>query len=759
MAITRVGAVNGITGADPTSLGLQAGDLLVAFAYRDGNNAAPGLASDWNNIANSGANTNSARIAFKYATGPTEGTATWSNATSVVIVVYRGTGQLGIGASSLTGGNSTIINYPALTLTGPEGNSWILGFAGHRSVNTALELPPSGMTNFIVVLDDVDEAVAHDTNGPVTSWSGDTVQVGGTSQGWRSATIEITEELPLAVPVNTVAPAIVGQPIIGSSLSVTTGTWEGEEPITFTYRWRRNGVNTTTTTATFPVFQPRDVGEVYDCVVTATNSLGSTTAVSNSVTVEVGFELVPFSEIRETFDSSLGVYFEDVDVTLEAGRVRLNNVTASVTYGSISTAVIYNFKNTSIVKEVEWPTDYLTARFGSAHVGVTFPAITNSGFYLLRASNVNSFRISFKERKSAATTNIDFTANFADVRFVRLQENNNTISISTSPDNLTWTERDSRTANFRDFPAASEFYAEDTSAFYVYSINSNPPNSPSINPSTIMGENALSWIDVTKGEMFQDTAGTVPAGIGDPVRFVSDGTGSAAFLHPGGTVNPPILRDGYLEFNQGFLRKAVTRPSGALGYGIRVRTPSGLSGTIHRPLVVGGTLSEWYANNPFSIDLNGFLGGLWISEPGIGGLSSTVGSFDSLQTRVSATGVARFARNGEQHPNEPTGISTAASNLVYLGGAGYNFGTQEADPGRFDVVRYYVLDAVPTPEQEAALLEWLENGDPGVEETGTIINYWSGATWLPGELKRWSGDDWLPARLKRRTSSSTWEDV
>lgn len=174
----------------------QAGDLILAFAPRDGSNTLPTLPTgqDWASVlAPVGANTISARVAAKTADGSSETTGTFTSATSLIVEVWRPRPGyvLSIGDAASATGASTTVSYPALTLQDPSGNSVVVGFAAHRSVNTTLESPPTGMINRAAVLDATDEAVAHDTDSGVSSWPLTTKSVGGTSSGWFGATVEI----------------------------------------------------------------------------------------------------------------------------------------------------------------------------------------------------------------------------------------------------------------------------------------------------------------------------------------------------------------------------------------------------------------------------------------------------------------------------------------------------------------------------------------------------------------------------------------
>lgn len=86
-----------------------------------------------------------------------------------------------------------------------------------------------------------------------------------------------------SVPVNTVAPVASGSTAIGSTLSVTNGTWTNS-PVSYTYQWRRGGTNISGATSSTYVSQAADYNQAVTCQVTATNGAGSGQAVSNGIT-------------------------------------------------------------------------------------------------------------------------------------------------------------------------------------------------------------------------------------------------------------------------------------------------------------------------------------------------------------------------------------------------------------------------------------------------------------------------------------------
>lgn len=87
-------------------------------------------------------------------------------------------------------------------------------------------------------------------------------------------------------PVNTVAPSISGATPVGSVLTCAVGTWTSDKPITSTsYQWRSDGVAISGATASTYTTVEGDLDAAITCAVTRTSDAGSTTAVSNAITV------------------------------------------------------------------------------------------------------------------------------------------------------------------------------------------------------------------------------------------------------------------------------------------------------------------------------------------------------------------------------------------------------------------------------------------------------------------------------------------
>jgi hypothetical protein len=135
---------------------------------------------------------------------------------------------------------------------------------------------------------------------------GDTIRVAvsasnsdGTTQALSTATAKIVQ--PGSAPANTQQPNPSGIAQDGQTVSVDTGTWSGLNPITFSYQWQTcttpNPVCTNlagVTTQSYLV-STSEVGAVLRATVTATNSLGTSSAFSNLTSVVIAKASAPIN--------------------------------------------------------------------------------------------------------------------------------------------------------------------------------------------------------------------------------------------------------------------------------------------------------------------------------------------------------------------------------------------------------------------------------------------------------------------------------
>lgn len=110
------------------------------------------------------------------------------------------------------------------------------------------------------------------------------IYVGGASI--VDVTVDIQPIAPPQAPVNTRPPFVTGQPAVGQALKIDTGLWTNvDQDTTYTYQWLSGG--TAITGATSSTYTPAttDSGKAIACQVTATNTVGSTSAQSAATTI------------------------------------------------------------------------------------------------------------------------------------------------------------------------------------------------------------------------------------------------------------------------------------------------------------------------------------------------------------------------------------------------------------------------------------------------------------------------------------------
>ncbi len=88
-----------------------------------------------------------------------------------------------------------------------------------------------------------------------------------------------------SAPVNSIAPSIYGPTDIGDTLYANPGTWAGSPPPSLGGQWKRDGVNISGATAYTYVITEDDIATDITFTETATNSEGSDSETSNTLSI------------------------------------------------------------------------------------------------------------------------------------------------------------------------------------------------------------------------------------------------------------------------------------------------------------------------------------------------------------------------------------------------------------------------------------------------------------------------------------------
>lgn len=205
------------------------GDLIVVFAYANTVTNIPSLPAGYTSITTLNPTGNAMRIGCKLSDGTETTSGTWTNATQISVIVFRGA-ELGTGGSFNTGNaSSATLSYNALTgVTAfkiQDGSSWAAGFGGAKAATAGMNGNITGMTNETSAV----KVNALDTEGGVTTFAVATLGVTGSGQ-WITVTIEILSAKSPAVgslALSGVAPSVVQGTILTpstGSLTITGGT-------------------------------------------------------------------------------------------------------------------------------------------------------------------------------------------------------------------------------------------------------------------------------------------------------------------------------------------------------------------------------------------------------------------------------------------------------------------------------------------------------------------------------------------------------
>lgn len=188
---------------------------------------------------------------------------------NTVAPVISGTNTFG---STLTTTNGTFTGTATITYT----YQWLRGGS-----------PISGQTANTYVIG------ASDSLAEITC-----VVTGTNSYGFDSEVSNIISVVDFA-PVNTVAPTVSpsGTQSTGSVITANDGTWTGVAPITFEYKWTRNGIAISGATASTYTIQLADDGTTIRVEVKGTNAYGVSAFVASSNSVSAVNTVAPTNSV------------------------------------------------------------------------------------------------------------------------------------------------------------------------------------------------------------------------------------------------------------------------------------------------------------------------------------------------------------------------------------------------------------------------------------------------------------------------------
>jgi hypothetical protein len=174
----------------------------VLFAYRDGSTTPPDIPSgqNWTTVSNTaGDNDGSHVVVAKLAASSSEASGTFTNASSIAVLVLRAAGLLGVGAAVPQYGTTLSAFFPGLTLDVTDGSSYVVGFIGARTSlvpspgnEPEVQNAPSGLGNETAIWTGTNGVAAHITPSGVTSWSSTNVSLVNAADSWGTHSVEIT---------------------------------------------------------------------------------------------------------------------------------------------------------------------------------------------------------------------------------------------------------------------------------------------------------------------------------------------------------------------------------------------------------------------------------------------------------------------------------------------------------------------------------------------------------------------------------------
>lgn len=186
-AITRIGSCSAQTTSCTFSVAPSSGDVIIAFAHRDGSTTPPTLLTGYTNVTTNTTTSTSERTQWKISNGTETTTTVATNATSIAAVIYRGINSTTpIGTFAVGGAVSATMSYTGFTSIQRDSSSWVLGCGGHRSATNVGTNAPSGLS----LVSSATDIACFDSNAGKTDFTTATAAVNASS-GWVTISLEV----------------------------------------------------------------------------------------------------------------------------------------------------------------------------------------------------------------------------------------------------------------------------------------------------------------------------------------------------------------------------------------------------------------------------------------------------------------------------------------------------------------------------------------------------------------------------------------
>lgn len=158
-------------------------------------------------------------------------------------------------------------------------------------------------------------------------------------------------------PINTIAPVLSGNAIVGQTLTTSNGTWTGSPNPTFTYQWRKNGVIIVGQTSQSYTIVVGDEGasNTINAIVTATNPSGVASASSNVLTgiTFADSDVNAFISASGITNSTQKLAINDLVIGMKADGIWSKMIAIYPFVGGTASSHSYNLKNTA-VHQITW---------------------------------------------------------------------------------------------------------------------------------------------------------------------------------------------------------------------------------------------------------------------------------------------------------------------------------------------------------------------------------------------------------------------